>query len=200
MAEFRIDEKGARWKAIPDFPNYEISDGGEVLFAGGSQSRPGCRSWKRRETIIAQDTDKDGYKRVRLLRKGRRFRRIVHRLVAEAFVDNPNLKDQVNHIDGCKSNNSCGNLEWCTSQENHEHRVSVLKLNVGSGNGQSKITEMDSIHIRRSKESSSHLAAMFGVSTTNIRYIRRGVTWKHTLTPEWDSIYDRTQSNEMQTN
>lgn len=195
MAHFRIDETGTRWKTIPDFPNYEVSDGGEVLFTGGIQSRPGCRAWKRPAALVNQVADKDGYQMVRLLRNGKRIRRIVHRLVAKAFIENPDFKDQINHIDGDKSNNSWTNLEWCTSKENHKHRVAVLKMNIGSGNGLSKITEMDSIYIRRSKESSYKLAMMFSVSSANIRHIRRGVTWKHTLAPEWIAIYDRTQEN-----
>lgn len=65
---------------------------------------------------------------------GKRIRHGVHRFVAEAFLPNPEGKEQVNHINGNKSDNRPENLEWSTVQENNLHRCRVL----GYGGGRAE--------------------------------------------------------------
>lgn len=48
---------------------------------------------------------------------------MIHRMVAAAFVENPNELPEINHIDGDKTNNTMANLEWCTSSENFRHAL-----------------------------------------------------------------------------
>lgn len=62
-----------------------------------------------------------GYLRVDLVDKNRRLQAYVHRLVAEAFLNNPHDYDQVNHKDGNKQNNDVNNLEWCSAEMNARH-------------------------------------------------------------------------------
>lgn len=76
--------------------------------------------------------DHKGYQRVFLFKNNVRKSHFVHRLVAEAFIENPILKEQVNHKDGNKRNNSIENLEWCTKEENQKHSRDVLG-NTGRG-------------------------------------------------------------------
>lgn len=70
-----------------------------------------------------------GYSRVSVPIKGKIMQKLVHRLVAQAFISNPHKKPQVNHLDGTKSNNHRDNLEWATGLENMRHasRIGLLK-------------------------------------------------------------------------
>jgi len=71
-------------------------------------------------------TDKGGYLVVTLYSKNKSKQFKVHRLVASAFIDNPENKKCVNHKDGNKKNNNISNLEWCTHGENKSHSFRVL--------------------------------------------------------------------------
>lgn len=99
------------WKTIEDFPNYEVSSLGRVRGKRG---------------LLNPYSDKRGYLYVNLRYNGTRKTPTVHRLVAIHFIDNPLNKEQVNHIDGDKTNNSTVNLEWVSNQENQDHSYEVL--------------------------------------------------------------------------
>lgn len=72
---------------------------------------------------------KKGYLRVDLYdENGKRKHFKFHRLVAQAFIENPDGKPQVNHKDGNKQNNSVTNLEWVTDAENKDHRKELLDV------------------------------------------------------------------------
>lgn len=193
MANSTIDSGNVEWKAVVDFPNYVVSSDGRLKFVGGLQYRDGSTPWLRPPAIVATVFDKDGYLKVRMLRDGHRHKRSLHRIVAVAFIPNPLDHDQVNHIDGDKKNNAVSNLEWCNCKENHAHRRHVLKKNIGSEHGVAKLLETDILEIRASAESSNVLGKRYGVSGANIRYIRRGVTWKHVNASEWQVIFARMQ-------
>ncbi len=113
------------WRPVKGFEKaYEVSNQGKVRSVRRSiiQLRGSKRTWQTvPEKILRQDTDKDGYKKVSLAYYKKRQRSFVHRLVAEAFLQNPDNKPQVNHKDSCRSNNSVENLEWCTASENTRH-------------------------------------------------------------------------------
>jgi len=122
-----------------------------------------------------------GYK---IVNAGERQERL-HRLVAEAFLQNPDGKLEVNHIDGNKLNNHVANLEWCTRTENMRHAVStgLHVLHSGEKARAAKLKQEDVNYIRlnylpRSKDFNLRkLGQKFGVTEQCIHRIIRGNTW-----------------------
>ena len=76
------------------------------------------------EKLLSPAFDKDGYLLVVLSKNGEKKTCKVHRLVAQAFLPNPNNYPEINHKDENKLNNSVNNLEWCTAQYNHDYSLS----------------------------------------------------------------------------
>lgn len=72
------------------------------------------------KTLI-KAVNRHGYEKLRTNVNGKRTNFIIHREIAKSFIPNPENKPQVNHIDGCKTNNCVSNLEWVTCKENMEH-------------------------------------------------------------------------------
>lgn len=86
----------------------------------------------RDDTKVVLKLKKDnGYFRVHLYNKNGSTTRYVHRLVAKAFIPNPDDKPQINHKNGIKTDNRVENLEWNTRSENQKHRYDVLKKKGG---------------------------------------------------------------------
>lgn len=106
------------WKHIEGF-NYEVSNYGRV---------------RRIETgkILKQYENKDGYLRVELRKKGKRKNYRVHRLVATAFISNPENLPQVNHKNEIKADNTVSNLEWCTAKYNNNYGTRIEKISGGN--------------------------------------------------------------------
>lgn len=115
------------WKPIKNYETlYEVSDFGEVRSLD-REIDANINHVKRRiikGRILKQNTKKNGYKTVDLSQNKKVKTVLVHRLVAEAFVPNPDNKYFVNHIDSNRSNNKAINLEWVTSSENRKHGIS----------------------------------------------------------------------------
>lgn len=108
----------------------------------------------------------------------------VHRLVAEAFIPNPDNLPEVNHKNLNKTDNWVSNLEWSTSSGNKKHAVENGVLfnpnpKRGEAVGSSKLTKRKVLTILRSDKSAAHFAKKYSVTTALIYMIRRGEIWKH---------------------
>ena len=107
-------------RTIKDFPNYEVTSDGKI--------------WsKKRKIYLSPKEDKDGYKIVTLYTNGKKYSRRVHRLVAEAFLDNPKNYPIVNHKDENIRNNNIENLEWCSISYNTKYGSGIQKMLISRG-------------------------------------------------------------------
>lgn len=108
------------WKDIKDYEEmYQISDLGRVKSLARIIKHQNRHY--RKDKILKTSIDNHGYLQVNLCKNGKVKRFHVHRLVAQAFIPNPENKPQVNHIDGDRSNPRKTNLEWVTDRENKLH-------------------------------------------------------------------------------
>ena len=111
----------------------------------------------------------------------------LHRIIAEAFIENPESKPFINHKNGIKHCNAIGNLEWCTASENvqHAHDTGLSKTPIGIDHHSCKLTESDVLEIRasyiaRHKEFGARvLAKKFNVSHERISMIVNNKSWTH---------------------
>jgi len=129
-----IDVRGEEWRPVVGFEGlYEVSDFGRVRSVGRVVAR-GNNQIPIPERILKQSTLKQTErhpsvrKNVELWKNGERKRCPVSRLVCKAFVENPDNKPHVNHIDGNSENDHASNLEWVTAKENnaHAHRLGLI--------------------------------------------------------------------------
>lgn len=121
------------WKPIEGFENYEVSNKGNVR-NNNFHSTGKCK-------LIAQTPDNRGYPKVSLFKNNKRKCFMVHRLVAQAFIPNPDNLETVNHKDEVKTNNCVENLEWMSDLDNKRYGTGIArraKKETGAGNGMAK--------------------------------------------------------------
>ena len=101
---------------------YQVSNLGRIKGIKREVLRNGnVYRWKER--ILTPQIEKNGYIRFILSKNGKMYRILIHRAVAEAFIENKQNKPQVNHKNGNKKDNTVKNLEWVTAQENTLHSL-----------------------------------------------------------------------------
>ncbi len=96
------------YKTIEEYDNYSISNYGNIMNKHGK--------------ILKTELSDDGYYTVRIQISGKPKRFLLHRLIAKAFIPNPENKSYVDHIDRNRTNNNLDNLRWATVQENNQNK------------------------------------------------------------------------------
>lgn len=124
-----------QFKTIEAYKHYAVNELGQVSSKDRMILTIDGKSYFRKGKILKPKKHKDGYLFVTLTKEKSKKNFYVHRLVAEAFIPNPENKPQVNHINGNKADNTISNLEWVTNAENARHaynnglyfRIELLK-------------------------------------------------------------------------
>lgn len=186
---YKITPCGVEVKQIDFAKDYYVSKCGKVFH------------YCNEELIRKKGYYKDGYVEVCLkVGKGKYKKRMIHRLVALTYLDNPDLKPQVNHIDGNKENNNLENLEWVSPKENIRHAIKTGLIDCrGERSSVSVLREEDVIYIYNqclNGHSRADLARKFNIAETTIWNIITRQAWKH-LTGNLPKIVVRDKANNL---
>ena len=164
------------WRPAPGYEGiYEVSDQGQVMrVKRGQGTRPGL--------ILRQNARPNGYVSAELFRDGEGSRTSIHRLVAGAFVDNPDSLPIVNHLNSVRDDNRACNLEWTTQSLNNYHAANRNGAYRGERNGRSILTEDDVRTIRRLRKAGQKLTEIgerFGITKAHVSAIAHRRLWAH---------------------
>jgi len=156
-----------KWAKIDGFDRYSISDHGDV--------------WSSIRKKILSKNITYGYEYVGLMKDGKRHIKYIHRLVGQAFVENPKNKPQINHLDSNRINNHFSNLEWCTHYENFQHAARNGRMAHGERHWKAKVTKGDVVKIRELRKTKKlrEIAEIYDMQVHAISCICRKATWKH---------------------
>lgn len=189
--EVILNLDGEEWREIEGYPAYSVSNMGRIK---SKERYVKFRNGKRlvKGQIMKMPQNFDGY-HCCMLRVGtdtiqKSFR--VHRLVAAAFIPNPNNLPVVNHINGIKTDNRVENLEWVTSSENAKHafKIGLRKVSDGARRVALKNKENWSVSVINIKTGETYPSILDAANVLGVRYhilfnaFTRGTkTYKNTL-------------------
>lgn len=176
------------WKNVPGMEGlYQVSNFGRIKSLARTIQRNNKGTLHTKEHFVKGSKDTKGYLQLDAKIDGKRVLKFIHRIVAEAFLDNTENLEQVNHKDGNKLNNCVENLEWVTCKDNIHHAWNngLNRPQKGEKHANHKLTEEQVAFIKEhykkgNKEfGASALAKRFNVTKTPIVLIVKGKAWKH---------------------
>lgn len=165
-------------------PSYYVTMCGKVFskerkhFLHNRHKTPYVRTYKEKQ--LKTRINDLGYEQVPLYIEGKHKTVLVHRLVANTFLPNPNNLPEVNHKDGIKSNNKVNNLEWVDRKGNCNHAIQILGKGKGELSGTSKLTNYQVLEIKNlldKQVSLTEIAKIHNVTIHAIFRIRHGYNW-----------------------
>jgi len=173
------------WKEIKEYEGiYEASNTGLIRSIDReSKHNIAITTFVRKGKLLNSTPKKSGYLRVFLSKNNKVKTFYVHRLVAECFLEKTNNKNQVNHLNGIKSDNRIENLEWCTKTENIKHGFDTGLLNCGEKSIFSKLNEekvLQIVDLRKKGYKLIELSEKFDVTKMTIMRILNGTNWART--------------------
>ena len=170
------------WAKVPDYELiYEVSNLGRIkrLRYLRKNLLTGTMSVFE-ERILKPFSLKNGYLLVDLCKNNTKKKYLLHRIVAMSFIPNNENKDQVNHINGIKTDNRAINLEWNTRSENQKHAIRIgLRHARGENNSQRKLNDNMVMSILNDKRPYKIISNEYNVSIPTISDIKRGYSWTH---------------------
>lgn len=166
------------WKDIVGYEGYyQVSNLGRIRSLDRTVTSRNTTRTIRGKILKPKINSINGYNSVMLGMSGVAKYVRVHRVVAQSFIDNPDNKPEINHINGNKSDNRVLNLEWVTHRENHKHRISVLKQTSGAAKITKNIADEIRERFANGNITQTALGKEYGLCQQNISLIINRKCW-----------------------
>lgn len=184
-----ISQEGEEWRDVVGFEGY---------YMVSNLSRVVSLPRKNRRTTIMKETlNNEGYISMCLSKDGRGFKERLHRIIAKAWIPNPNNYNCIEHLDACKTNNSLSNLRWCNHAMNQNNPITVHRMADNSRKDKTKSMEIICLKDNKPVKIYSHLSKVKedGCKVSSVWKCLKGYK-KHHRDMVWMYLSDYEASNQ----